>query len=120
MVRFLVDEDMPSSSVAVFERHDYEVTSIRALGMRGAPDEEVMDRAFDNDEIIVTRDKDFGDVLRYPTDTHPGAVIIRLPYTYTAEQINDRLDTFLSELDETLLGNSILVLELGRYRIREL
>lgn len=62
--------------------------------MRGATDREIKDRSFQNGEIIVTRDKDFGDVIRYPRDTHPGAVIVQLPYTYTAEGINARLDAF--------------------------
>lgn len=88
MVRFLVDEDMPISSTDVFEAHGYPTNSVHSLGMRGTTDREIMDRAFQNGEIIVTREKDFGDLIRYPRDTHPGAVIVRLPYTYTAEKFN--------------------------------
>lgn len=69
MTRFLVDEDLPSSTPDVFARHGYAVTSVRELGLRGATDAQLMERAFENDEIIVTRDTDFGDVFpSAPTD----------------------------------------------------
>lgn len=120
MPRFLIDEDLPTSTPAVFEEHDYHVESVRSLDMRSATDREVMDRAYDHGEIVVTRDKDFGDVLRYPKDEHPGAVIVRLPHTYTAEQINERLDTFLGAVDPDTFEPSVIVLELDRYRVRDL
>ena len=120
MPRFLIDEDLPTSTPAVFEEYDYPVESVRSLDMRGATDHEVMDRAYDHGEIVVTRDKDFGDVLRYPKGKHPGAVIVRLPHTYTAEKINERLHTFLGAVDPDTFEHALIVLELDRYRVRDL
>ncbi len=42
-----------------------------------------------DNKIIITRDTDFGEVLRYPR--HPGAIILRLPYAFTSKEINERL-----------------------------
>ncbi len=120
MARFLVDEDLPTSTPKVFENHGYPVESVRSLGMRGATDTEVMDQAYEDDRIVVTRDKDFGDVLRYPKANHPGAVIVRLPHTFTTQQINERLDAFLENVDPNIFEHSVIVLELGRYRVRDL
>lgn len=117
---FLVDEDLPTSTPAIFERHGYAVESVRSLNIRGVTDREIMDRAFERNDIVVTRDKDFGDVLRYQKGDHPGAVILRLPHTYTATEINDRLDAFLNEVEAEVFEHTIVVLELGRYRVRDL
>ncbi|KXA96011.1 hypothetical protein AKJ39_05205 [candidate division MSBL1 archaeon SCGC-AAA259J03] len=68
--------------------------------------------------MIITRDTDFGDVLRHPD--HPGALILRLPYNYTAEEINNRLEKFLNRIDVNELKNSITILEIDRYRKRQI
>jgi len=64
----------------------------------------------------VTRDTDFGEVLRYPE--HPGAVILRLPYTFTAAEINKRLRGFLASVNIDELRNAIIIVEVGKYRRR--
>ena len=64
--------------------------------------------------IIVTRDTDFGEVLRYPK--HPGAIIFRLPYTFTVKEINKRLKEFLTSVSEDKIRNAIVIVELSRYR----
>ena len=84
--------------------------------MGSAKDREIIEYAVRDNRIIITRDTDFGEVLRYPK--HPGAVIFRLPYTFTTKEINERLKGFLSSVREEELGNAIIVVELGRYRRR--
>jgi len=44
-----------------------------------------MEYSLKNNKIIITRDTDFGEVLRYPK--HPGAIILRLPYAFTSNEI---------------------------------
>ena len=62
---------------------------MRDIGLSSVKDREIIEYALKNGLIIVTRDTDFGEVLRYPK--HPGAIILRLPYTFTAKQINEKL-----------------------------
>lgn len=117
-LRFFLDEDMPRSSGDIIKNHNYEVTDVRDTELRGATDEEIIERAREKNEIVVTRDTDFGDVLRYPD--HPGALILRLPHNFTASKINERLDKFLSETDPEKLKNTITILELERYRTKKI
>ncbi|KXB05659.1 hypothetical protein AKJ50_00335 [candidate division MSBL1 archaeon SCGC-AAA382A13] len=78
-----MDEDMPQSTAEVVKACGHPVKDVRNIGLRGATDAEIIDRAKSDGSMIITRDTDFGDVLRHPD--HPGALILRLPYTYTAE-----------------------------------
>jgi hypothetical protein len=57
-------------------------------------------------------------VLRYPR--HPGAIILRLPYAFTANEINKRLEEFLKTVKEEELKETITIVELSRYRRRNL
>lgn len=62
--------------------------------MRAAKDQDIIDYAIKTNRIIVTRDTDFGEVLRYPD--HPGAIVLRFPYTFTAKELN-RVDKGCSD-----------------------
>ena len=117
-LKFLLDADMPRSSAEVIRSFGYDVDDVRDVGLGSVKDKEIIEYALKNGLIIVTRDTDFGEVLRYPE--HPGAIILRLPYTFTAKQINEKLKEFFSSVEEDEICNSIVVVELSRYRIRHL
>jgi len=118
-MKFLLDESMPRSSVNVLEELNLEVEHIRDIGMVGVPDNEIVDYARENKEIIIAKDIEFGNILTYPPSSHCGVVILRLPFWFTARQINNVLRGFLESVEVNKLENSITIVELGRYRIRD-
>jgi len=117
-LKFLMDADMPRSSAQVIRNMGFDVDDVRDIGMRAAKDREIIEYALINKRIIVTRDTDFGEVLRYPK--HPGAIILRLPYTFTAIEINRRLEEFFKSVREDDIRETITIVELSRYRRRSL
>jgi len=116
--KFLLDADMPRSSAGVISSLGFDVEDVRDLGMRYAEDREIIEYSHMTGRVVVTRDLDFGDVLRYPN--HPGAIILRLPSEYTAKELNDVLRAFLSSVEGQILRKAIIIVELGRYRRRSL
>lgn len=86
--------------------------------MGRAKDKGIIEYALNNNRIIVTRDTDFGEILRYPK--HPGAIILRLPNTFTTKEVNRRLKVFLSYVSENEIKDAIIIVEISRYRRREL
>jgi predicted nuclease of predicted toxin-antitoxin system len=77
-MNFLADENFPLISIKILEDHDHKVKSVFLL-MRGAPDIKVLTEAIQNDEYLITFDKDFGEMifknnLPYP----PGIILFRL------------------------------------------
>ncbi|MFQ6063824.1 MAG: DUF5615 family PIN-like protein [Methanosarcinales archaeon] len=68
--------------------------------------------------IIVTKDLEFANVLLYPLNSHSGVIVLRLPFYFTAKQINKVLREFLTSLDVKELENAVTIVELGRYRMR--
>jgi len=114
--KFLLDADMHRSSADVIRNFGFAVEDVRDIGLGSAKDKEIVDYALNNGRIIVTRDTDFGEVLRYPN--HPGAIIFRLPSIYTTVQLKRRLEDFLRSVTEDEITNAIIVVELARYRRR--
>jgi len=117
-LKFLLDADMPISSAKVIRSLGYDVVDVRDIGMRAATDQEIIHYALKNKRIIVTKDTDFGEIIRHPS--HPGAIIFRLSYTYTSKELNKTLADFLNSVDDSKLANAIINVELGRYRRRGL
>ena len=116
--KFLLDADMPRSSAEVFRNFGFDIEDVRDIGLGSAKDKEIIDYALSEGRIIVTRDTDFGEVLRYPD--HPGAVILRLPSSYTTVEITQRLRGFLRSVSDDELMSAIIVVESARYRRRSL
>ena len=117
-LQFLLDADMPRSSAKVIRTIGFEVEDVRDIGMRAAKDVEIIEYALKNKMIIVTKDTDFGEVLRYPD--HPGAIIFRLPYSFTSKELNERLVNFFKSVKEDEILDAITIVELSRYRKRSL
>jgi predicted nuclease of predicted toxin-antitoxin system len=76
-MNFVADASVTGSLVALLRQRGHSVTSIRDI-RPDMPDEEVMHVAHAHDAILLTEDKDFGDlVVRQRLPNH-GVVLFRL------------------------------------------
>ena len=119
MLDFLVDENIPLSVISTLREQGYHARHVGDVGLRGAPDETIFDRAQEKGWLILTRDLGFGNLLDYPLGTHAGIVVLRVPSTFTAPQIRDVLGTFISSIEPEMLIGALAIVEPGRYRIRQ-
>ncbi|MCX6676953.1 MAG: DUF5615 family PIN-like protein [Methanothrix sp.] len=113
-----MDADMPRSSAIAVRSLGFDTEDVRDLGMRYAKDQEIIDYALNAGRVVITRDLDYGEILRYPQ--HPGAIILRLPTGFVAKEVNEALLDFLSSAKNDVLQQAIIIVELGRYRRRPL
>ena len=117
-MRFLLDADVPRSSAQVLIKLRHEVLDVRDINLGDATDEEIIKYAKENNLILVTRDIEFANFLRYPRSSHVGIIVLRLPFDFTSEQTNSVLDDFIKSVKIEELVNNITIVELGKYRIR--
>lgn len=93
-MRLLVNENIPVASVAVLREAGHDVASITE-DSPGISDEAVMQRAHADDRIVVTFDRDYGELLfRRRLPTPAGVLYLRFipatplePATYIARLI---------------------------------
>jgi predicted nuclease of predicted toxin-antitoxin system len=76
-MRFLVDE-CTGHAVALWLRKQGHVVFSVFEEARGMEDEEVIRKAFDEDWILVTNDKGFGEKVYRERHPHKGIVLLRL------------------------------------------
>ena len=76
-MRFLVDECTGPKVAEWLRQQGHEVFSVYDEA-RGIEDEEIIQKAFDEDWILITNDKDFGELVYREQRSHRGVVFLRL------------------------------------------
>lgn len=116
-MKFLADECCNSDLVNALRQQGHDVLYV-VESMRGATDDEVLSCAYAEDRILLTEDKDFGELvyrLRLPTK---GLTLLRFEIADRRLKIA-RLNTFLKE-NEHRLVRTFVVLEKDKARFRPL
>lgn len=104
-MNFLVDENMPRSLAPDIGALGFAVQDVRDIGLRGKPDSEVFNVALASDSIIITRDRGFTDERSWPAGFTAGVIFVNLPDKSSANEINGKVTTLLTNrLPVSLLG----------------
>lgn len=118
-MRFLADQDVYKITIDALQEWGHDVVSIKEIGLARARDEELLDAARKADRILITRDKDFGNLLFLREEKKTGVIFLRgSPKLF--KEVHREFKRLLLEHSEDELKNSFCVIEIGRHRIRHL
>ena len=118
MLRFLVDEDVPRSTAPLLREHGYIVEDVRDVGLRGRSDRDVFAYAQEVQAALITCDKGFASLRRFPLGTHAGIIVVRIPDEVPPTGLNAELLRALAVLRNRPLAGSLVIVETGRVRVR--
>jgi predicted nuclease of predicted toxin-antitoxin system len=76
-VKFLIDQQLPATLAAWFDRKGFSAEHVRDLGMRDASDLVIWSYAAEQGAIIVTKDEDFA-TMRARADVGPQILWLRI------------------------------------------
>jgi predicted nuclease of predicted toxin-antitoxin system len=109
-VRFLVDECTgPAVARWLRDEQEHEVFSVYDEA-RGAEDDELIEKAFAENWILITNDKDFGEKVFRERRPHRGIVFLRLENERAANKI-EVLRRLLEGYAEQLADRFVVVTE---------
>jgi predicted nuclease of predicted toxin-antitoxin system len=117
VVRWLIDECVDADLVALLQKSGHEVVYMSDVEPR-APDTEVMNRADREDRLLLTEDKDFGDLVFRQARPVPGIVLLRIDSARRLRK-GPRLLAAVERFGDTLFGR-YTVIEDARFRSRPL
>jgi len=109
---------IPRSTGAALEQHGYDVKDIRDCGLREAGDEKIYEFAQSEEAVILTGDKGFGNILRFPLGRHFGIVVVHFPNEMPTTEINRYLLERLSDLSPDDFKGNLIIMEPRKMRIR--
>lgn len=94
-MRFLANENFPGEAVAALRRGGYDVAWVRT-DAPGASDQDILGRAQREKRVLVTFDKDFGELAwRASLPAESGVVLFRIPMPGPS-RVGEALAGFLS------------------------
>jgi len=110
-MRFLVDECTGTSVVACLRRAGHDTVAVADV-MPKADDKDILDYAVTEGRVVVTNDKDFGEMVFRSKRLHQGVVLLRLR-DERAENRERVMEAVLTQIGERLLNHFVVATETG-------
>ncbi len=77
-MRVELDKGLPVSLAERLAKHGIDADTVCAEGLAGRSDPEVLAAAVDENRMVFTLDRGFGNIRAYPPGSHSGIVVFRL------------------------------------------
>ena len=108
-MRFLVDECTGPAVARWLRQQNHDVFSVYEQS-RGMEDDRIIQKAFDENWILITNDKDFGEKVYRERHPHRGIVLLRLDDERARNKI-DALQGLLRDYADRIPGSFVVVTE---------
>jgi predicted nuclease of predicted toxin-antitoxin system len=115
-MKFLADESCDCAIVRALRVAGYDVKEVRVASI-GAPDEKVINMALQESRVLLTEDKDFGQLVFASAVKSPGVILLRYPAD-TRRKLARVIVEFVEKNTEKIEGR-FTVIQPGRIRISE-
>jgi hypothetical protein len=118
VIKFLTDADLPLSLYRRMRELGYAADDVRELGLGTAGDEVIFDYAVQHGYCLVSSDKGFANLLRFPLDSHNGIMVARFPRHCSAPTKVAIVTNWLLALSPSDITNNLVIIEAHGVRIR--
>ena len=118
-MKFKFDENFGPTIQGVFQQQGLDCHTVQEENLRGAVDEEVLKTAVAEGRILVTMDRDFSNVLRYPPDQTAGIAVINPPGKVSRTFLRAMVEAFVEELQKKTIRGKLWTVEPSRIREHE-
>jgi hypothetical protein len=117
-MKLLLDQDVYAATARFLRDSGHDLITASDVGRSRATDAELLGLAYQQERVIVTRDRDFGELV-FLEDMRAGVIYLRFPPSLLLAGHRE-LDIVLTSHSEVELLNAFVVVEPGRHRFRKL
>jgi predicted nuclease of predicted toxin-antitoxin system len=116
--KFLLDANLsPRTKASLSDTFHFDVTDLQSQQQGTLPDDEVVLQALREGRIIITFDKDFGEIYYLRERGKVGVIVLRIE-DQTVESVNKSLYTFFSEQAKEIdLTTSLVIIAPNSIRV---
>jgi predicted nuclease of predicted toxin-antitoxin system len=118
-MKFKLDENFGPTTQHVFQQRGLDCYTVQEENLRGAVDGDVLKAAVAEGRILVTMDRDFNNVLRYPPGQMSGIAVISPPGRASRALLRAVVEAFVEELQKKTIRGKLWTVEPGRIREHE-
>ncbi len=91
-MRVKLDENLGTRAQKLLRDRGFDVATVVSQGLAGTSDDELVAVCRAESRVLITLDRDFSNILRYPPERFSGIVVLRLPGPLTLESIAHALE----------------------------
>lgn len=118
-MKFLLNMNIPRSLGIKLMQNGHEYRHVGDIGMFQSDDINIVQFAKENEEIIITHDLDYGNILAFSGDSSPSVIIFRLRNSHP-NNLFSRMINEWNEMESHLLKGVIIIIEDSTLCIRDL
>jgi len=119
-MKFLIDNALSPLVADGIKSAGYDTVHVRDYGMQSASDAEILERALNENRVMVSADTDFGTLLAIRDMIKPSFILFRGIITRRPEKQIQVLLANLPDLTESLEKGCVVVFDQNRIRVRNL
>ena len=102
-----VDEDLPLLAADMLRARGYEASTVREQSLGGTKDPVLWQTVQQHGQFLVTADKGFGDLRKYPPGSHGGVLVLR-PADDGIQPLLDLMSQVLSTVPDLRMLEGLL------------
>jgi len=116
-MKFLADMGISPKTVRFLQSLGHDAVHLHDEGLDRLPDSVILQKARDEQRVLLTHDLDFGELIAASKERMPSAIIFRLRNMHPT-QVNHYLHQVLSRHQSVLAQGAVLSVSEGQIRIR--
>ncbi len=116
-MRFLADMGISPDTVEWLRSLGYDAVHLYEQGLDRLPDSEILNKARNEQRVLLTHDLDFGYLLAISRAQLPSVVIFRLG-DMRPSSVNHHLEHVLQQHRDELNSGAVIIVTEGRARVR--
>ena len=116
-MKFKLDENIGRRGLELLKACGHDVMTVWDQGLHGVADEKLFEVCSAERRALITLDRDFGQVTRFPPERSAGIVVLDVGSRTTLRGITDRLQDFLAVLENQSVAGALWIVEPGRVRV---
>lgn len=111
-----LDENLGTRGAQILEAGCCDVLTVVAESLCSSSDETLIEVCRAEQRVLISLDKDFSSILRFPPARYAGLVVLRLPEPLTPSTIEDALRRFLEASAGQDLAGRLWIVDSRRIR----
>jgi predicted nuclease of predicted toxin-antitoxin system len=116
-VKLKLDENLSRRAADLLRAAGHDVLTVADQGLGGITDERLFEVCVGETRALITLDRDFGQVLRFPPEASAGIVVIEIGPQATHTALLNRMRDLVSVLRSRSPNRQLWVVEPRRMRI---
>ena len=119
MIKILLDQGLPRSSVKLLCNNGWDVVHTGDIGLSCASDRQLLDYARKENRIIITLDSDFHTILATENAASPSVIRVRQE-GLNSKEFSKLITVIFPKIDDALVNGAMVTVTENSIRIRKI